>query len=119
MGKLAVETRSAEPKNFFAGDFPTVPESGTAGADIKQYTPVTTDEDGKIVPIAPASGEGDTETAATTAAVIGIAAEEAKQDEPVVYYMTGEFFADAINLPAGIELADVKTACWKISIFLK
>ena len=53
------------------------------------------------------------------AIVIGIAAAAAGKDEPVVYYMTGEFFADAINVPAGITIAEVKAACRKISIFLK
>ena len=109
MSEYAVETRSTTPKNFFAGEFPTVPETGTAGAVIAEYTPVTTDGDGKIVPIA----------AGTKDAVIGIAAAAAGKDEPVVYYMTGEFFTDAINVPAGITIAEVKAACRKISIFLK
>ncbi len=115
MSEYAVETRSTTPKNFFAGEFPTVPESGIAGAAIAEYTPVTTDADGKIVPIAAVSGE----TPATIDAVIGITAAAAAKDEPVVYYMTGEFFADAINLPANITIAEVKAACRKISIFLK
>ena len=109
MSEYAVETRSTTPKNFFAGEFPTVPETGTAGAVIAEYKPVTTGSDGKIVPIA----------AETKDAVIGIAAAAAGKDEPVVYYMTGEFFADAINVPAGITIAEVKAACRKISIFLK
>ena len=109
MSEYAVETRSTTPKNFFAGEFPTVPETGTAGAAIAEYTPVTTDGDGKIVPIA----------AGTKDAVIGIAAAAAGKDEPVVYYMTGEFYADAINVPVGITIAEVKAACRKISIFLK
>ena len=109
MSEYAVETRSTTPKNFFAGEFPTVPETGTAGAASAEYTPVTTGGDGKIGPIA----------AETKDAVIGIAAAAAGKDEPVVYYMTGEFFADAINVPAGITIAEVKAACRKISIFLK
>ena len=40
MAKHAVETRSTEPKNFFAGDFPTLPDSGTAGAKLAEHTPV-------------------------------------------------------------------------------
>lgn len=115
MSEFAVETRSTTPKNFFAGEFPTVPETGTAGAAIAEYTPVTVDTDGNIVPIAAASGD----TEATTDAVIGIAAAAAAKGEPIVYYMTGEFFADAINVPTGITIAEVKAACRKISIFLK
>ena len=109
MANYAVETRSTEPKNFFAGDFPIVPETGTAGAAIAKHTPVTVNNDGKIAPIA----------AATTAAVIGISAEAAAEDDPVVYYMTGEFFADALNIPNGVDTAALKAALRKLSIFLK
>ena len=109
MSEYAVETRRTTPKNFFAGEFPTVPETGTAGTTIAEYTPVTTNGDGKIIPI----------TAETKDAVLGIAAAAAEKDEPIVYYMTGEFFADAINVPDGVSIAEVKAACRKISIFLK
>lgn len=107
-----IETRKHEPKNFFAGDFPTLPESGTAGAALEEYTPVTTDADGNIVAVsAPAEGE--------EMAVIGITAAAAGKGEPVVYYMTGEFFADALNLPTGVTIEAVKGALRKISIFLR
>ena len=43
MGEYAVEKREITPKNFFAGDFPTVPETGTANAAIKEYAPVMID----------------------------------------------------------------------------
>lgn len=115
MSEYAVETRSTTPKKFFAGEFPTVSETGTAGAAIAEHIPVTMDADGNIVPIAAASGD----TEATTDTVIGITAAAAAKGEPVVYYMTGEFFADAINLPDGITIAEVKAACRKNSIFLK
>ena len=39
MSEYAVEKRETAPKNFFAGDFPTVPETGVAGAEIKEYAP--------------------------------------------------------------------------------
>lgn len=109
MSKYPVETRSTEPKNFFAGDFPIVPETGIAGAAIEEHTPVTTNDDGEIVPI----------TSATTAAVIGISAEAAAKDDPVVYYLTGEYFTDAVNIPNGVEVATLKAALRKLSIFLK
>ena len=41
MARYAVETRSTEPKNFFAGDFPTLPETGTAGEKLAEHTPVS------------------------------------------------------------------------------
>ena len=119
MAKYAVETRSTEPKNFFAGDFPTLPETGTAGEKLEEHTPVTVNEDGEIVAVAAASGSGASAKEATTGNVIGITAEAAEKDEPVVYYMTGEFFADALNLPDGVTVEDIKDSLRKLSIFLR
>ena len=109
MAKHAVETRSTEPKNFFAGDFPTLPDSGTAGAKLAEHTPVAKNEDGNIVAV----------TAATIDKVVGITAEAAENGEPVVYYMTGEVFADAIELPDGVEIEALKNSLRKLSIFLR
>ena len=47
MSEYAVEKRETAPKNFFAGDFPTVPETGVAGAEIKEYAPVMVDTETK------------------------------------------------------------------------
>lgn len=107
-----IETRKHEPKNFFAGDFPTLPETGVAGAVIEECMPVAKDDTGKIVPAAaPAEGK--------ELEVVGIAAAAAEADEPAVYYMTGEFFAEALVLPAGVEIEALKDAFRKISIFLR
>ena len=38
---------------------------------------------------------------------------------PVTYYMTGEFFADALALESGADLAKIKEALRKVSIFLR
>ena len=32
-----IETRTCEPKNFFAGDFQTLTESGTAGGELAEH----------------------------------------------------------------------------------
>lgn len=112
-----IETRSHEPVNLFAGEFPTVTEEGVAGAAIAERTPVTKDSNGKIVAVATAGEEGT--PPATTGDVIGITAAAAEKDGPVVYYLTGEFFADAINLPSGVEIDDIKDPLRKISIFLR
>ncbi len=109
MAKYAVETRSTEPKNFFAGDFPTLPETGTAGAKLAEHTPVMAGEDGNIVAV----------TKEAAGNVVGITAEAAESGEPVVYYMTGEFFADAITLPDGVAIEDIKDSLRKLSIFLR
>lgn len=107
-----IETRKHEPKNFFAGDFPTLPETGVAGAAIEECMPVAKNADGKIVPVAaPAEGE--------EMEVVGIAAAAAEAEEPAVYYMTGEFFTEALVLPDGVEIEALKDAFRKISIFLR
>jgi hypothetical protein len=107
-----IETRRHEPKNFFAGDYPTLSETGIAGATLEECMPVVKADDGKIVPVtAPEDGK--------TIDVIGIAAAAAEADEPAVYYMTGEFFAEALVLPDGVEIEALKDAFRKISIFLK
>lgn len=109
MSEYAIEKRSTEPKNFFAGEFPTVTDTGTAGAALEEYTPVTADDSGNIVAV----------TAATLPNVIGITAAAADKDAPAVYYMTGEYFADAINLPSGVTIEALKSALRKISIYLR
>ncbi len=109
MARYAVETRSTEPKNFFAGDFPTLPETGTAGEKLAEHTPVTVNGAGEIVAVA----------AETTGDVVGVTAEAAEKGEPVVYYMTGEFFADALNMPEGVAIEDIKDSLRKLSIFLR
>lgn len=119
MAKYEIETRSIEPRNFFAGDFPTLPETGIAGEKLAEHTPVTVNEDGEIVAVAGASGSGASTVAATTGNVIGITAEAVEEGEPVVYYLTGEFFADAINLPEGVAIEDIKDSLRKLSIFLR
>lgn len=109
MGEYAIEKRSTEPKNFFAGEFPTVTETGTAGAALAEYTPITVNGDGNIVAV----------TAETVGDVIGITAAAADNNAPVVYYMTGEYYEDAINLPSGVVMENLKPALRKINIYLR
>ena len=109
MGMYEIETRTCEAKNFFAGDFQTLTDSGTAGGALAEHMPVTEDEEGKIVAV----------TAETAANVMGITAAAAAADEPVVYYITGEFFQEALNLPDGVTVEDIKRPLRKMSIFLR
>ena len=109
MGMYDIETRTCEAKNFFAGDFQTLTETGTAGGELAEHMPVTEDGEGKIVEV----------TAETAANVVGITAAAAAADEPVVYYMTGEFFQEALNLPDGVTVEDIKGPLRKMSIFLR
>lgn len=119
MGKYAIETRNSQPKNFFAGEFPTLTEAEIAGEDLVEHTPVILNEDRELIAVSAASedGEGAAETAVDK--VVGITAEAAKKGDPVVYYLTGEFFADAIALPDGVEIGTLKDSLRRLSIFLR
>ena len=107
-----VEKRSFTPQKFYAGEFPVVRDTGTAGAAIAQYDMImtVTDESTGDVTIQPA-------TTAGIADLTGIAITAAAKDEPVVYIMTGEVFADAVNIGT-IDAAVAKAALRKLCIFL-
>lgn len=107
------------PVNFFAGEFPIVTEVGEVaeGTKIRKYAPVAL-VDGKVVEAAPASGEGESAVAGNIDSLCGIAA-DVSTDGGVVYYLTGEFFADALTLPDGVTAEALKPAFRKLGIFLK
>lgn len=109
MGDLAIEVRSLEPKDFFAGEFPTLTEIGTAGEAVKEHTLLVKDDSGKIV----------TATTTTKEKIVGISAAAAEKNSPVAFYMTGEFFGNALVLPDGITIDDIKDELRKLSIFLR
>ncbi len=109
MREAAIEKRECTMTNVLAGVFPIVKESGTAAVAMPAYTLVAKDSSGKLAEL----------TKETTGKVIGITAEEAEAEEVIVYYQTGEFFKDAINIPAGVDAEEAKEALRKLSIFLK
>ena len=103
-----IERWECTPKRFYAGEFPAVPETGTAGGAIALHDLVMSSDTG----IVKATKEG-------IANVVGIAVSEAAAaGDPVVYIMTGEVFADSVGLD-GITVDEAKAACRKLSIFLK
>ena len=104
-----IERREYTPKRFYAGEFPAVPETGTAGGAIALHDLVMSSDTG----IVKATKEG-------IANVVGIAVSEAAAaGDPVVYIMTGEVFADAVDIDSTLTAAEAKAACRKLSIFLK
>ena len=98
-----------EPENFFAGSFPIAKDTGKVknNAKIRRLAPLCQDEDG-----IEEAGENTLDN------LIGIAAAEPSGEE-VVYYLTGEFFAQAIALPEGVTTEVLKPAFRKLGIFLK
>ena len=103
-----IERRSYEPKRFYAGEFPVVTETGTAGEAIALHDLVMSSDAG----IMKVTTDG-------IANVEGIAVSAAAEGEPVVYILTGEVFADAVGIDSTLTAAEAKAACRKLSIFLK
>lgn len=101
---------SYNPKMVHAGDYPVVTDSGTVaeGETIIELMPVVLGTDGKIKAV----------TSDTVADVYGLAAENAEAGEEVVIYLTGQFFGDSIEVPAGTTAADYKAPFRKLGIFL-
>lgn len=109
MAQYGIEKRAHTPVNFLAGDFPTATDVATAKKAIKERTPVTMGDDGKLEAV----------TASTIEKLTGIAATDAEADEQCVYFLTGEFFADALTLPDGVTVDAIKGTLRNKSIFLR
>ena len=129
MGMYDIKTAELKAENFLAGDFPVVMDFGKVKteATIRKRAVLVQGEDGieelTKEMISPAEAALPPEEPGATSAnaldnIIGIAAEEPSGDE-VVYYATGEFFAEGLILPDGVTAADIKPACRKLGIFIK
>ena len=97
------------PDNFFAGSFPIAKDFGeiNAVATIRKHAPL----------VMGASGIEEASDS-TLDDLIGISADVPNGGE-VVYYLTGEFFSQALTLPTGVTAADLKPGFRKLGIFLK
>ncbi len=115
------EIKTAEhiPVNLLAGDFPIVTESGPVkeGETVRRYAPVALTDEGIVEAAAP-SGSGESAKAGNLDALCGIAADDSTEGG-VVYFMTGEFHADALTLPDGVTADTLKPAFRKLGIFLR
>lgn len=109
-----VKSGACNPENVFAGPFPVKTEVAQVGAAaVARLTPVKL-VDGKVAAIA-----AGTESAPVDGGLYGITADDGAKNGEVPVYLTGEFFADALNWPTGTTAEDVKTAFRALGIFLK
>ncbi len=107
---LARKTFSCEPEYFIAGTNIRIAAAvKEAGADLSAHTPVLLAE-GKVTPVA---------EAAKLTGLYGVTAEAAESGEDAIIYLSGEFFADALVLPAGMTAADVEVPLRNLGIYLK
>ncbi|MEA5057766.1 MAG: hypothetical protein VB047_09455 [Anaerotignum propionicum] len=124
-----IQNEQTNPVNFFAGDFPIVTAVGmvATGKTVKKYEPVKLTANGIEPVVAVAASEKDTTNVIpaktayenTTEGIYGISASEAAAGEDVVIYVTGEFFADAIEIPVDVAIETLTKAFRNIGIFLK
>lgn len=114
-----IKTDQTAPVNFFAGGFPIATEAGAvkSGATVRKFAPVALTTDGIVEAEAP-SGSGENATPGNLNNLCGIAADNST-DGSVVYYLTGEFFADALTLADGVTIETLKPAFRKLGIYLK
>lgn len=118
---LQKQTFSTAPEYFIAGTAEIVTDVKTAAAALKKGAPVVLDADGKLAAItATTTGTGENATTTvTTTGLYGLMAEDAAKDEEGIVYLSGEFFAAALDLPDGVTAADVEAPLRNIGIYLK
>lgn len=120
---LTVQQFSCEPEHFFAGvDIPVAKATKTAAEAIAAHALVVIDSDTGKVKNVTATTTGTGENKKTTVSVeglYGIAAGAVAADEPVVIYLTGEVFADALALGEGVSADHVEIPLRNLGIFLK
>ena len=116
-----IEHNALLPENFIAGAFPIVTENGNVkeGATIRKFVPIIEGEDGiEEITAAALPTTGENASPGSLDKLVGIAADDSDNGK-VVYYLTGEFFGNALTLPEGVTTKDIKPALRKLGIFLK
>ena len=108
---LAKKTFSTQPDYLIAGNAEIVTAVKEASAALKRGAPVVLNSDGKLAAIS-VSGSSAPYTVTTTG-LYGILAEDG------IVYLSGEFFADALVLPANATAADVEVPLRNLGIYLK
>lgn len=104
-----VEKHTLEGDNYYAGTFPVATDTLEVADDVEitARTPVALTDDGAAVL-----------TKATLDKFIGIAAADS-DDGYVIIDCTGEFFADKVNIPSGIEVDELRAVARKLNIYLR
>ena len=105
---LSVKTYRFDPTHFEAGIGPVAKAVKVAAVDIPAHAPVMLNGDGKLELV----------TAAATG-LYGVVPDSINADEEGPVYLTGEYFADSLELPEGVTVEDVEVPLRNIGIFLK
>lgn len=116
-----IEHNSLIPENFIAGNFPNALDAGNVkeGAKIRKFAPVIEGENGlEEITAAALPTTGENASPGSLDKLVGIAADDSDNGK-VVYYLTGEFFGNALTLPEGVTAKDLKPVFRRLGIFLK
>ena len=119
---LAKNTFHCEPEYFIAGTtIPIATAAKQVAEDLPAHTPVILNADGKLAVVsATTTGDGEgAKTEVNTTGLYGLTAESAASGEDAIVYLSGEFFADEMVLPAGMAASDVEIALRNIGIYLR
>lgn len=106
---LSVQKFEMEPARFEAGVYPIAKAVKTAKEALPKHAPVALNTEGKLELL----------TADNVSNVFGVLPDSIRADEEGPVYLTGEFFADSLEIPGEVDEATVETALRKIGIFLK
>lgn len=115
---LAKKTFSTKPDYLIAGNAEIVTAVKEASAALKRGAPVVLNASGKLAAVS-VSGSADAGYTVTTTGMYGILAEDVAAGADGIVYLSGEFFADALVLPANATAADVEVALRNLGIYLK
>lgn len=115
MGMYTINKAELIAENFLSGDFPIV----TGHYAVKKNAVVHK----RAVVVESEGGIEELSSSMLSEAgiydkILGITADEPCCDEAVVY-LTGEFFAEGLNLASGVSADNIKTPLRKLGIFIK
>lgn len=114
---LAKKTFSTQPEYLIAGNAEINKSVKVASVAMKRGEVAVLNGDGKLAPVTVSGAEAP--YTVDTTGLYGIVADNAAADEEVVVYLTGEFFGNALVLPANATVADVEVPLRELGIFLK
>lgn len=112
---LTAKTYRYVPDRFEAGIGPVAKAVKEAAEEIPAHAPVLLNGEGKLALLTAPEEEGSLDTQG----LYGLAPDAIKAGEEGPVWLTGEYFADSLVLPEGVDAADVEVALRNIGIFLR
>lgn len=112
---LAKKTYFTQPDYLVAGTAEIVTATKQANASLKRGAPVVL-KSGKLEAV---EVSGTAPYTVTTTGLYGIMAEDVAKGDDGIVYLSGEFFADALVLPANATVEQLEIPLRNLGIYLK